>query len=42
MVVNEFDIINPGYRTIDTRLDHLARPKACPGLDPGARATHNR
>jgi len=41
MVVNEFDIINPGYRMIDTRLDQLARPKACPQLDWGARATRN-
>ena len=41
MDVNEFDIIHPGYRIIDTRLDQLARPEACPGLDPGARATRN-
>jgi len=38
---NEFNIINPGFRIIESRLDQLARPKACPGLDPGARATRN-
>ena len=27
MDVNEFDIIHPGYRIIDTRLNQLARPK---------------
>jgi len=27
MDVNEFDIIHPGYRIIESRLDQLARPE---------------
>ena len=30
MDVNEFDIINPGYRIIECQLDQLARPKSLP------------